>query len=404
MSREARSLLPSYLSDLYSRFEVYRRLHNRHNANHLPADILDQVPPLTETAYRELTREVLAEMLDQRFLTDITSGTTGSPKLRISTEYDESAEAALARRYFEHLGVGKGDRIVALDIDSADVYNFYGMVMLELGATAFLFDAVGADYAINGWETVDPTVIICVPSLFYRLLPAVRDAVKSGRLRHLRKLICIGEPIDDRLRHVIENSLSVECFSFYGSTEAGSIAGECRDHRGLHILDDRLILSIRCDNDAAPLSGELFWTALHLRDHPLVKYASGDVGVVSTRQCTCGLPGHVLTGIRRRQDHFSLFGHQFDYLDLSDAIHGVLGEYSALRIEIEDQAHPRFKFLMPRDLRSHREAIEEAIMRVDEFGYFVERGFVDCMLQFGDEARSRTRKARRVIDSRSEHG
>ena len=404
LSAQAQRHFPQFFSEIYSRFNTYRRLYGRHPVETIPRSILDSIPSLTEQDYRQLTHEVLKEKSGARFMADVTSGTTGIPKCRISTVLDESAEARLSERYFRHLGLGEGDRVVALDIDSSDIYTFYGMVFLELGVDTFLFEAVDTDYAIKGWHRADPTVVISVPSLLYRLLPAIRLARTQGYLQGLKKVICIGEPIESHLVWLLQSQMDAECFSFYGCTETGSLAGECRLHRGLHVLDDQVVLSVRPNSTTRPAEGELLWTTLHFTDHPVVKYESGDIATILTDKCHCGLPGEVLTGIRRKGDHFSLFGHQFDYQQLAAAVENALGEYSALQIEIDNGERPTFRFLLPSTFRQQSATISSALLRAEDLGYFVERRFVDWTLDFSDALAFGSRKARRVVDKRTSRG
>ena len=169
-----------------------------------------------------------------------------------------------------------------------------------------------------------------------------------------------------------------------GVPETGSLAGECRLHRGLHVLDDQVVLSVRPNSTTRPAEGELLWTTLHFTDHPVVKYESGDIATILTDKCHCGLPGEVLTGIRRKGDHFSLFGHQFDYQQLAAAVENALGEYSALQIEIDNGERPTFRFLLPSTFRQQSATISSALLRAEDLGYFVERRFVDWTLDFSD--------------------
>ena len=404
LSAQAQRDFPEFFSEIYSRFNTYRRLYGRRSFEAMPRSILDSIPSLTERDYHQLTREVLKERSGGRFMVDVTSGTTGIPKCRISTELDEAAEARLSERYFRHLGLGKGDTVVALDIDSSDIYTFYGMVFLELGVDTFLFESVNKDYVIRGWHRVDPTVVISVPSLLYRLLPAIRLARVQGHLHNLSKVICIGEPTESHLVQLLQSQMDAECFSFYGCTETGSVAGECRLHSGLHVLDDQVVLSVRPNKRTTPQVGELLWTTLHFTDHPVVKYESGDIATVLADKCPCGLPGEVLTGIRRKQDHFSLFGHQFDYQHISAVVENAIGEYSALRIEIENGKIPTFRFFLPSTFRQQSATITSALLHSEDLGYFVERGFVDWTLDFDDTLAFGSRKARRVVDKRPSRG
>ena len=276
LSDRALSSVAPFLRELSKRFEFYRSLHGPLPETSDAFGLFDAIPSMTALQHRALAREILLQRSDSTFLSDLTSGTTGAPKIRISTARDETAEASLCARYFGYLGMGASDRVVALDIDSADIYSFYGTVLLAAGVGSFEFDTVENGFALGEWRKSNPTMMISLPSLLSRLFPHLCRAKAQGELQALRMIVCIGEPLTESLRHALWQSLEVECFSFYGCTETGSLAGECRQHQGLHVLGDLVVPTVRLHESENTCTGELLWTTLHFIDHPVVKYESGD--------------------------------------------------------------------------------------------------------------------------------
>ena len=400
LSDRALSSVAPFLRELSKRFEFYRSLHGSLPETSDAFGLFDAIPSMTALQHRALTREILLQRSDSTFLSDRTSGTTGAPKIRISTARDEAAEASLCARYFGYLGMCTSDRVVALDIDSADIYSFYGTVLLAAGVGSFEFDTVENGFALGEWRKSNPTMMISLPSLLSRLFPHLCRAKAQGELQALRTIVCIGEPLTEALRHALGQSLEVECFSFYGCTETGSLAGECRQHQGFHVLGDLVVPTVRLHEGEGPCTGELLWTTLHFSDQPVVKYESGDIGTYVNEECACSLAGPILKNIRRREDSFSLFGCRFDYANIAAAVGKVSGECDAIRIEIDESVRPVLRVVLPGRMQSRKRAVSDALMGIGEFGYFVTRGFMDVGIDCDDSKLFSSRKLRRVMDKR----
>lgn len=115
----------------------------------------------------------------------------------------------------------------------------------------------------------------------------------------------------DSERQVIENVFGVPATNRYGCEEVGLIASECELHSGMHINAEHVIVELLDDQDL-PVSlgeeGRIVVTDLSNRGMPLVRYAVGDVGIMTARRCECGrglpmlegLSGRVADFLRRR--------------------------------------------------------------------------------------------------------
>ena len=121
----AQALRP-FFKRLYGKFPFYRHIFEEKNLDPHddPIKILDQLPVLYAREYLDLQKDIFGRLKRTHFLTDCTSGTTGKKKIRFTTTRDEKAEEDLCVRFFKQCGIGPHDRVVALDIDSADIYLF----------------------------------------------------------------------------------------------------------------------------------------------------------------------------------------------------------------------------------------------------------------------------------------
>src|SRR5574340_170907 len=123
--------LASLFTRAYNTFSFYRRRFQEIGLDPEmdPVQILDELPDFSNGDYLELQREIFGKLSQRQFVTDYTSGTTGDRKIRVATRADEEAEAVICERFFRNCGVGLLDRVLAIDLDSSQIYSFYGQVL-----------------------------------------------------------------------------------------------------------------------------------------------------------------------------------------------------------------------------------------------------------------------------------
>ena len=131
----------------------------------------------------------------------------------------------------------------------------------------------------------------------------------------LRALFVGGEPMTDARRRRISDIWGVPVVEEYGSTETGSLAGECM-HGRMHLWADRAVFEVydpATGTTKQEGSGQLVVTPLFREAMPLLRYNLGDDVEVSYADCPCGwqLPsvrvlgrsafGHPVAGTRIAQ-------------------------------------------------------------------------------------------------------
>jgi phenylacetate-CoA ligase len=106
----------------------------------------------------------------------------------------------------------------------------------------------------------------------------------------LRALFVGGEPLSDARRARISQIWGVPVVEEYGSTETGSLAGECPNGR-MHLWADRAIFEVyhpETGTISREGNGELVVTPLYREAMPLVRYNLADNVEVSYADCGCG--------------------------------------------------------------------------------------------------------------------
>ncbi|MFG3494209.1 AMP-binding protein [Streptomyces sp. NPDC047928] len=106
----------------------------------------------------------------------------------------------------------------------------------------------------------------------------------------LRALFVGGEPLSDARRRRISELWGVPVVEEFGSTETGSLAGEC-PHGRMHLWADRALFEVydpETGRTSPEGSGRLVVTPLYRRAMPLVRYNLDDDVEVSYADCPCG--------------------------------------------------------------------------------------------------------------------
>ncbi len=136
------------------------------------------------------------------------------------------------------------------------------------------------------------TVTWCLPTEAVLWAAAARALGRdpSRDYPSFRALLVAGEPTSTEKRRRIGELWSARVFEDFGSTETGSLGGEC-PAGSLHLWSDRLLFEV-LDPATGAVSeeghGELVVTTLEREAMPLVRYRLGDVVEVSNAGCACG--------------------------------------------------------------------------------------------------------------------
>ena len=196
--------------------------------------------------------------------------------------------------------------------------------------------------------------------------------------------------------------MKLEIYSFYGSTEIGSMAGECQKHEGIHVFNDAVVPTlIDPVEQGNNWVGQVAWTTLHFSDQPLIKYVNGDIVATRKDSCSCGYGSPLMTSVSRKDDIFVIYGQKFRYEDFLQAITKEFGPIDILKLIITSGSKcDKVVFQVPRDLAKERAAIVRAIASVEDFAYFLEMGFVSCDVEPGAHIGDVKRKIARVVDYR----
>ncbi len=233
-----------------------------------------------------------------------TSGTTGAP-LEIYFRRDDWTRLSLGNvRAFMACGARPWHRVAAF-VGRTDVtkkkswYEYLGLWrQRDLSSWS---DASEWIERLRGWNP--QTIVGCVIAL--RILA---EMIRDQHLTGIRpRLVVSGSnALDPFTRKLFEEVFGCAVADFYGATEAGALAWECKKCGGYHISSDILVLEILSGGQPVPdgEEGEVVVTNLQYLAMPFIRYSLGDIAVRSTRPASCGRGFPLLERISGRMDEW----------------------------------------------------------------------------------------------------
>jgi phenylacetate-CoA ligase len=281
------------------------------------------------------------------------SGTGGAPT---SSYYTEEDWDDLAERYARKwVGIRADDTLLVRTPYALMVTGHLAQAAARrCGATVVPCDnrSLAMPYArvVRVLHDLDVTLTWSLPTETLLWAAAARQAgLEPGRdFGRLRALFVGGEPLSPARRARIEDIWRVPVVEEYGSTETGSLAGQCPQGR-MHLWADRAVFEVydpRTGRVVPAGRGELVVTPLYREAMPLVRYNIADEVEVSYQACDCGWHLPTVRVLGRSAFGYPVAGAVVTQARLEELVfglparHGVLfwrarAEPTRLRVEIE---------------------------------------------------------------------
>jgi phenylacetate-CoA ligase len=224
-----------------------------------------------------------------------TSGTAGKPILWLDTPESWNWWLDCWREVFKGAGVRRGDRVfVAFSFGPFIGFWAAFEAAQRMGFMAISGGGQSSEQRVQTIVQRDVTVLVCTPTYALRLAEVARLHGLDMRQSAIRITVHAGEPGASipETRKRIEEAFEAKAFDHVGMTEMGAYGFECEHQCGLHINEQEFIAEIIDPNTLMSVDhgqkGELVLTNLGRVGMPLIRYRSGDLGVISHEPCACG--------------------------------------------------------------------------------------------------------------------
>jgi phenylacetate-CoA ligase len=273
-----------------------------------PEDLV-RWPLMTKKEVRQ-HRESLRSEVAGKLTTFTTGGSTGEPLIFDLAKRRIAARVAARQRVSRWWGVSLGDPELALwgspvELTRQDrLRNLRDRFLSTRLLSAFEMNESMMSRYLDILERGRYRQIFGYPSAIHLLcLQARKQGRNLGRLR-TKVVFVTGEVLFPYQRELISETLNCPVADGYGGRDSGFIGHEC-PQGGMHILADSVIVEIIDSRGRAVPpgeAGEIVVTDLYSHEAPFIRYATGDIGVLSGRRCSCGRALPVLERIEGRSN------------------------------------------------------------------------------------------------------
>ena len=310
---------------------VYRKKFNDVGAR--PEDIQSleefaRIPVMTKDEHRRAQEESIErygnpfELLacasrDRIVRINSTSGTTGTPTLYTLTKHDVGVVNEMHARKYWRAGIRPGDVM----IQALSLSMFTGGLPLSegiqhMGACVVPVGIEGGTRRVMDFiRLTDPVAIIATPSFGQYMIekcPEINGM--DSRELGLKWFFCAGEPGggNPEVRKLLSDGFGAKVFDHTGGGHAfhGISCDEPpQQYTGMHFVsEDHCLLELVDPESKEAIElregarGEMVFTFLDWEGGPFMRYALGDILEISTKPCSCGMPGKLFRIIGRADD------------------------------------------------------------------------------------------------------
>ena len=272
---------------------------------------LPRLPFLT----KEIIRDNLARMTNpnaRRIRKFSTGGSTGSPLIFFLGSTRVSSDVAARIRAEGWFGTAQGDSEFAIwgspvELTRQDrVRELRDWILGTRLLSAFDMNAETMSRYLDEMQRRGCRRVFGYPSSIALLCEHARQEKINLHTLGVKAVFVTAEYLYEHWRTAIAEAFGCPVANGYGGRDSGFVAHEC-PARGMHITADRLIVEI-VDEQGRPQpfgqSGEIIVTNFDTPEMPFIRYRTGDVGVLTARNCSCGRTLPLLERIDGRKTDF----------------------------------------------------------------------------------------------------
>ena len=298
-----KTLLANLISHATVNIPFYR---DHATENHLEANDIRLDPwqalrslPVTSKSAFVSNRELYALEIGRGTFRNSTGGSTGQPVEVLQDRVFQCDALATTYLFYEWALRPMGYKTLKLWGAERDLLKG------KLGLNQRISDLIGNRKTLNAFRMDSERMLKYVQAI-NSFRPACIEAYASSIYELARyigdnglvvfspgTIVSAAGTLFPHMRREIESVFGCEVFDRYGSREAGNMAAECREHKGLHVFGETTIIEVVDENGNAVSEGEegeILVTNLSNYTMPLIRYRIGDRARAGTKLCECGLP------------------------------------------------------------------------------------------------------------------
>jgi phenylacetate-CoA ligase len=186
------------------------------------------------------------------------------------------------------------------------------------------------------------TGYVGTPSFLMSILEKAREmGAEPGNGLSLQVALVTGEMLPETLRARLRDEFGVQVRQCYGTADVGSLGYECYEAKGMHVPDEILLELIDpATGDPVPPGsiGEVVVT-LPDRTYPLVRFATGDLSILSEDPCPCGRTSPRLLKLVGRVDQVTKIKGMFVHPEQVSQLERKVAEIASAQFVVTREGH-----------------------------------------------------------------
>jgi len=255
---------------------------------------LKKIPIISKKDYVNNTPPANSKMLSRKagscFLFS-TGGTTSNPKYVLRDFKD------IEDQYMEYSGLDVSSDDTVLNLFMPGIWGIFttaNLTLMKFGCKIIPYG--GTDLNSENFSTIlklmeefKVNFLAGVPSTIISVVSHLKNQDRTDILDRIDKIFCLGEMVTaSTIEYLKINTKNAKIKSKYGLMESAGIGYQCRYLEGnnYHVFSDRYVEIIEDNLDAN--KGSIVVTTLNERLIPLLRYNTGDAGILHEKNCKCG--------------------------------------------------------------------------------------------------------------------
>ena len=220
-----------------------------------------------------------------------TGGTTSNPKYVLRDFKD------IEDQYMEYSGLDVSSDDTVLNLFMPGIWGIFttaNLTLMKFGCKIIPYG--GTDLNLENFSVIlklmeefKVNFLVGVPSTIVSVVSHLKNKDRADILDRIDKIFCLGEMVTaSTIEYLKINTKNAKIKSKYGLMESAGIGYQCGHLGGnnYHVFPDRYVEII--DDNLDTNRGSIVVTTLNERLVPLLRYNTGDAGILHEKNCECG--------------------------------------------------------------------------------------------------------------------
>ncbi len=163
--------------------------------------------------------------------------------------------------------------------------------LLRIGCTVIPAGVGNTEMQAQVMAELSVTGYVGTPSFLMSILEKAKElGLTANPGLSLQTALVTAEMLPESLRARFRNEFGVQVRQCYGTADVGSLGYECSEASGMHVPDEILLELIDPATGVPVPAGSIGEVVVTLpnRTYPLVRFATGDLSILSGEPCPCG--------------------------------------------------------------------------------------------------------------------